>query len=84
MVTEQQASEDEGIRGLHEANSSLWYRNTIDVKHILNYSSENDAVMESPTDQETIQGIMDTPTNDDYNPNDSCVLPNVSPKKAFH
>ena len=69
----------------------------MDVEHILNYPSENDVVMESPIDEEIIQGKTDTPIideeiiqrkidkliNDDHDLDDSCVLPNVSPKEVF-
>ena len=48
----------------------------------MNYPSENDAVMESLTGEKIIQGIMDTPTDDDHDLDDNCVLLNV-PKKAF-
>ena len=50
MATNQQAGEDEGNCGLHEAISTLQYRNAMDVEHLLSYSNKNDAVMESPTD----------------------------------
>ncbi|MBA0819183.1 hypothetical protein Gohar_021811, partial [Gossypium harknessii] len=36
--------------------------------------------MESLTDEEIIQGIMDVPANDEQDLNDSNVLPHVSPK----
>ncbi|KAK9192613.1 hypothetical protein WN944_003306 [Citrus x changshan-huyou] len=39
-----------------KAISGLRYRNAMDIEHLLNYPCENDAVMESPTDEETIQG----------------------------
>ena len=83
MATEQQAGEDEGIRELHETISSIQYRNAIDAEYLMNYHSENDAVMESPTDEEIIQGIMDMPADDDHDLDNSCVLLNISPKKAF-
>ena len=74
VATKQQASENEGICGLHEVISSLQYRNAMDVEHLFNYPSKNDAVMESSTDEEIIQGIMDTPADDDHDLDDSCVL----------
>ena len=54
----------------------------MNVDHLLNYPSENDIVMESPTDEEIIQGVMNTPT-DDHDPNNSSVLPSVSSKEVF-
>ncbi|MFQ6660907.1 hypothetical protein Gotur_029245, partial [Gossypium turneri] len=50
---------------------------------ILNYPSENESLMESPTDEEIIQGVMDAPVDDEQDPNDSSVLPDISPKEAF-
>ncbi|XP_022865448.1 CENP-B homolog protein 2-like, partial [Olea europaea var. sylvestris] len=73
---------DEGIQGLNDVLSNLHYRNVMDVEHLLNYPSENDAVMESPTDEEIIQLVMNS--NDDENnpePDDSSVVPNVSSKE---
>ena len=43
---------------------------------------ENDIVMESPTDEEIIQGVMNTPT-DDHDSDDISVLPSISSKVAF-
>ncbi|MBA0876929.1 hypothetical protein Goshw_007216, partial [Gossypium schwendimanii] len=48
---------------------------------ILNYPSENESLMESLTDEEIIQGVMDVPANDEQDLNDSNVLPHVSPKE---
>ncbi|KAH1082714.1 hypothetical protein J1N35_022475, partial [Gossypium stocksii] len=39
--------------------------------------------MESLMDEEIIQGVMDVPANDEQDPDDSSVLPHVSPKEAF-
>ncbi|KAK9195137.1 hypothetical protein WN943_003256 [Citrus x changshan-huyou] len=39
-----------------KAISCLHYRNGMDIEHLLNYPCENDAVMESSTDEEIIQG----------------------------
>ncbi|XP_022883473.1 CENP-B homolog protein 2-like [Olea europaea var. sylvestris] len=75
---------DEGIQGLNDVIFNLHYRNVMDVEHRLNYPSENDAIMESPTDEEIIQLVMNS--NDDENdpePDDSSVVPNVSSKEAF-
>ncbi|MBA0743337.1 hypothetical protein Gogos_006029, partial [Gossypium gossypioides] len=36
----------------------------MDVEQILNYSSENESLMESPTDEEIIQGVMDVAVDD--------------------
>ncbi|XP_022856380.1 uncharacterized protein LOC111377501 [Olea europaea var. sylvestris] len=70
---------DEGIQGLNDVISNLHYRNVMDVEHLLNYPSENDAVMESPTDEEIIRSVMNN--NDDENdpePDDSSVVPIVT------
>lgn len=56
----------------------------MDVEYLLNYPSENDAIMESPIDEEIIQSVMNN--NDDENDpesDDSSVVPNVSSKEAF-
>ncbi|MBA0754564.1 hypothetical protein Gogos_021686, partial [Gossypium gossypioides] len=73
----------EGIHKLKEVISDLHYRNVVDVEQILNYPSENESLMKSPMDEEIIQGVMDVPTNDKQDPDDSSVLPHVSPKEAF-
>ncbi|XP_022895306.1 CENP-B homolog protein 1-like [Olea europaea var. sylvestris] len=75
---------DEGIQGLNDVIFNLHYRNVMDVEHFLNYPSENDAVMESPTDEEITQLVMNS--NDDENDpelDDSSVVSNVSSKDAF-
>ena len=36
-----------------------------------------------PTDKKIIHGIMDTSVDDDRDPDDDCVLPNVSANDAF-
>ncbi|MBA0664872.1 hypothetical protein Goklo_004815, partial [Gossypium klotzschianum] len=48
----------------------------MDVEQILNYLSENEFLIKSPTDEEIIQGLMNVPTDDD-----NSVLPHVSPKE---
>ncbi|MBA0819184.1 hypothetical protein Gohar_021811, partial [Gossypium harknessii] len=40
-------------------------KNAVDVEQILNYPSEYESLMESLTDEEIIQGIMDVPANDE-------------------
>ncbi|KAH1074449.1 hypothetical protein J1N35_026777 [Gossypium stocksii] len=55
----------------------------MDVEHIWNYLSENESLMELLTDEEIIQGVMDVSTDDEQDPNDSSVLPHVSPKEVF-
>ncbi|XP_022866870.1 uncharacterized protein LOC111386636 [Olea europaea var. sylvestris] len=75
---------DKGIQRLNDVISNLHYKNVMDVEHLLNYPSENDAVIESPTYEEIIQSVMNS--NDDENdpePDDSSVVPNVSSKEAF-
>ncbi|MBA0682156.1 hypothetical protein Goari_023896 [Gossypium aridum] len=39
--------------------------------------------MESPMDEEIIQGVMDVPDDDEQDPDNNSVLPHVSPKEAF-
>ncbi|MBA0755917.1 hypothetical protein Gogos_020415, partial [Gossypium gossypioides] len=39
--------------------------------------------MDSATDEEIIQGVIDVPTDDEQDPDDSSALPHVSPKEAF-
>ncbi|MFQ6643356.1 hypothetical protein Gotur_017745 [Gossypium turneri] len=47
---------------------------------ILNYPSEDESLMESPTDEEIIQGVMDVPADDEQDLDDSTVLSYVSSK----
>ncbi|XP_022853130.1 uncharacterized protein LOC111374648 [Olea europaea var. sylvestris] len=75
---------DEGIQGLNDIISNLHYKNVMDVEYLLNYPSENDAVMESPTDEEKIQLVMNSNDNEnDPEPDNNSVVPNVSSKEAF-
>ncbi|MBA0717070.1 hypothetical protein Golax_004913, partial [Gossypium laxum] len=83
MPLEQEIGDVEGIHKLKEVIFYLHYRNFMDVEQILNYPSENESLMESPTDEEIIQGVMDVPVDDEQDPNDSSVLPYISPKEAF-
>ncbi|KAK8320505.1 hypothetical protein V6Z11_A12G042600 [Gossypium hirsutum] len=83
MPLEQEISDVEGIHKLKEVISDLHYRNVMDVEQILNYQSENESLMESPTDEEIIQGVIDVPANDEQDPNGNSVLPYVSPKETF-
>ncbi|MBA0718255.1 hypothetical protein Golax_006010, partial [Gossypium laxum] len=53
----------------------------MDVEQILNYPSENESLMELPTDEEIIQRVMDVSADDKQDPDDSSVLPHVSPKE---
>ncbi|MFQ6637547.1 hypothetical protein Gotur_014273, partial [Gossypium turneri] len=39
--------------------------------------------MELPTDEEIIQRVMDVSADDKQDPDDSSVLPHVSPKEVF-
>ncbi|KAK8270557.1 hypothetical protein V6Z11_D11G203700 [Gossypium hirsutum] len=55
----------------------------MNVEQILNYPSENESLMESPTDEEIIQGVMDVPADDEQYSDDSNVLSHVSPKETF-
>ncbi|KAL6511827.1 hypothetical protein OROGR_021424 [Orobanche gracilis] len=73
---------DEDIRGLIDVISNLCYRSLMDVEHLLNYRSENDTLMESPTDEEIIQSVLNN-DDDENNHDDSDVIPIVSSKDAF-
>ncbi|MBA0727910.1 hypothetical protein Golax_000858, partial [Gossypium laxum] len=55
----------------------------MDVKQILNYPSENESLMESPTDEEIIQGVMDVLADEEQDLDNSSVLSHVSPKEVF-
>ncbi|TYI89495.1 hypothetical protein E1A91_D03G060500v1 [Gossypium mustelinum] len=83
MPLEQEIGGVQDIHKLKEVIFDLHYRNAMDVEHILNYPSENESLMESSTDDIIIQGIMDLPADDEQDPDDSSVLPHVSPKDAF-
>ncbi|MBA0721849.1 hypothetical protein Golax_009353, partial [Gossypium laxum] len=83
MPLKQEIDDVEGIHKLKEVISDLHYRNVMDVEQILNYPSENESLMQSPTYEEIIQGVMDVLADDEQDPDDSRVLPHVSPKEAF-
>ncbi|KAH1106351.1 hypothetical protein J1N35_010119 [Gossypium stocksii] len=83
MPLEQEIGDVEGIHKLKEVISNLHYRNAMDVEQILNCPSENESLMESPMDKEIIQRVMDVPTDNEQDLDDSSVLPHVSLKKAF-
>ncbi len=74
---------DEAIQELNGAISNLKYRNVMDVEHLLNYPNENDAVMESPTEEEIIQSVLNNDDNNDLEQDDSSIVPTVSAKEAF-
>ncbi|MBA0771637.1 hypothetical protein Gotri_007129 [Gossypium trilobum] len=65
MPLEQEIGDVEGIHKLKEVISDLHYRNAMDVMQILNYSSENKSLIEPPTDEEIIQGVMDVSADDE-------------------
>ncbi|KAH1097337.1 hypothetical protein J1N35_014258 [Gossypium stocksii] len=66
-----------------QEDHSLATKNAMDFEHILNYPSENEYLMESPMDEEIIQGVMDVSIDDEQDLDESSVLPHVSPKEAF-
>ncbi|KAL6557420.1 hypothetical protein OROMI_017770 [Orobanche minor] len=72
---------EEDIERLTDVISKLNYRNVMDVEHILNYPNENDVVMELPTDDEIIESVLND--ENDPEPDDSSVTPNVSSKEAY-
>ena len=55
----------------------------MDVEHLMNYPEENNAVMESPTDEEIIEAVLNDETND-LEPDDNITIPRVSLREAFH
>ncbi|KAG8474104.1 hypothetical protein CXB51_034161 [Gossypium anomalum] len=77
MSLKQEIGDFEGIHKLKEVIYDLHYRNAMDVEQILNYPSENESLIESPTNEEIIQGVMDVPAED------NSVLPHFSLKEAF-
>ncbi|KAG8498530.1 hypothetical protein CXB51_004968 [Gossypium anomalum] len=83
MPLEQEIGDVEGIHKLKEVISDLQYRNAMDVESILNYPSENESLMESPTNEEIIQGVMDLSANDKQDQDGSSLLPHVSPKENY-
>ncbi|TYG86387.1 hypothetical protein ES288_A13G130300v1 [Gossypium darwinii] len=83
MSLEQEIGDVEGIHKLKKVISDLHYRSAMDVEQILNYPSENESLMESPTYEEIIQGVMDVPADEEQDPDNSSVLSHVSPKVAF-
>ncbi|KAL6507398.1 hypothetical protein OROGR_023593 [Orobanche gracilis] len=54
----------------------------MDVEHLLNYPRENDTLIESPTNEEIIESVLN---NDDYenDDDDNDVTPIVSLNEAF-
>lgn len=64
MPLEQEIGDVESIHKLKEVISYLHYINAMNVKQILNYQSENEYLMESPTNEEIIQWVMDVPVDD--------------------
>ncbi|KAL6521706.1 hypothetical protein OROGR_018275 [Orobanche gracilis] len=73
---------DEDSRGLSDVISNLRYRSLMDVKYFLNYPSDNDTLMESSTDEEIIQSVLNN-DDDENDENDSDVIPIVSSNEAF-
>lgn len=59
-------------------SSNKNFKHAIDVKELLNYPSENDIVRELAKDEGVIQKVLDILVNGDQDPDDNCVLPNVS------
>ncbi|XP_017628987.1 uncharacterized protein LOC108471963 [Gossypium arboreum] len=55
----------------------------MDVEKILNYPSENESLIESLTDEEIIQGVIDVSSDAEQYPDDRNVLSRVSPKETF-
>ncbi|KAG4159173.1 hypothetical protein ERO13_D02G160050v2, partial [Gossypium hirsutum] len=80
---EQEIGDVKVIHKLKKVISDLHYRNAMDIDQILNYPSENESLMESPTNEEIIQGVMDVSTDDEQDLDYSSLLPHVSPKEAF-
>ncbi|KAL8102927.1 hypothetical protein AgCh_027454 [Apium graveolens] len=62
--------------------SKLNYRNVMNVEHLLNYPEENNAVMDSPTDEEIIEAVLNDEAND-LELDDSITIPQVSSREVF-
>ena len=62
---------------------NLQSRHVIDVDQFLNYSSQNNTIMESSTDEKIVQEVMDMLNDDDQNLYDNCVLLNISLKNSL-
>ncbi|KAK5794563.1 hypothetical protein PVK06_035800 [Gossypium arboreum] len=58
MPLEQEIGDIEDIHKLKEVIFYLHYKNVMDVEQILNYPSENEYLMESPTDEELIDKLF--------------------------
>ncbi|KAL6559556.1 hypothetical protein OROGR_004673 [Orobanche gracilis] len=54
----------------------------MDVEYLLDYPSEIDTLMESPTDEEIIKSVLNN-DDDENDDDDSDVIPIVSSKEAF-
>ncbi|KAL6517537.1 hypothetical protein OROMI_033238 [Orobanche minor] len=72
---------EEDIERLTNVISKLHYRNVMDIEHLLNCPNDNDVVMELPTDDEIIESVLND--ENDPEPDDSSVTPNVSSKEAY-
>ena len=73
---------EQEIQDLTKLLSKLNYRNVMNVEHLLNYPEENNAVMDSPTDEEIIEAVLNDEANDPE-PDDSITIPQVSSREAF-
>ncbi|XP_074327476.1 uncharacterized protein LOC141665387 [Apium graveolens] len=73
---------EQEIQDLTKFLSKLNYRNVMNVEHLLNYPEENNAVMDSPTDEEIIEAVLNDEANDPE-PDDSITIPQVSSREAF-
>ncbi|XP_074375143.1 CENP-B homolog protein 2-like [Apium graveolens] len=67
---------EQEIQDLTKLLSKLNYRNVINVEHLLNYHEENNVVMDSPTDEEIIEAVLNDEANDPE-PDDSITIPQV-------
>ncbi|XP_074377758.1 uncharacterized protein LOC141719280 [Apium graveolens] len=73
---------EQEIQDLTKLLSKLNYRNVMNVEHLLNYPEENNAVMDSPTDEEIIEAVLNDEANDPES-DDSITIPQVSSREAF-
>ncbi len=72
---------EQDIQDLTKLLSRLNYKNVMDVEHLLNYLEENNTVMESLTDEEIIEVVLNDEANDPE-PDNSITIPRVL-KRSF-
>ncbi|XP_055800343.1 CENP-B homolog protein 1-like [Solanum dulcamara] len=74
---------DEGIQELNDVISNLAYRNVMDVEHLLNYPNENNTIMESLTEEEIIQSVMNNDDENDLEQDDDIIVHMYHQRRHF-